>query len=229
MTNAASELFDAQASGYEPQRRLLIPCYDAFYGTAVDALGLCASPPRRILDLGAGTGLLARRVGHAYPDAELVLLDGAPAMLEEARAILGDAARYVVGDFADDLPDGPWDAVVSALAIHHLHDEDKRRLFARVHGALTPGGVFANAEQVAGPSAWLDAYFVRWHEQRSKALGLSDEQWRATLDRMKVDRCATVEAQLTWLRAAGFGDAAALFADHRFAVLAARKRDGGRS
>jgi len=74
-------------------------------------------------------------------------------MLDEARAVLGDRVRYVVADLGDPLPDGPWDAVVSALAVHHLDDAGKRALFGRLHAALTPGGVFVNAEQVGAPSA----------------------------------------------------------------------------
>jgi cyclopropane fatty-acyl-phospholipid synthase-like methyltransferase len=43
-----------------------------------------------------------------------------------------------------------FDAIVSALAIHHLEDAEKRSLFARIHERLRPGGVFVNAEQVVG-------------------------------------------------------------------------------
>ena len=87
------------------------------------------------------------------PDAELVLLDGAGEMLAEARERLGDRASYVTADLGDPLPDGPWDAVVSALAIHHLDAAGKRDLFARVHDVLAPGGMFVNAEQVLGADA----------------------------------------------------------------------------
>jgi tRNA (cmo5U34)-methyltransferase len=217
----APEVFDRQAGGYDALRRRLIPPYDDFYGTAVAALDLAARPLRRILDLGAGTGLLARRVRAARPEAELVLLDAAPAMLHEARAALGDRAAYEVGDLADPLPPGPWDAVVSALAVHHLDDPGKRALFARVHAALTPGGVFVNAEQVAGPTARLDAAYRAWHRERALALGASEQDWRAAEERMAFDRCASVEAQLGWLRGAGFADAGCLFQDRCFAVLVA--------
>jgi tRNA (cmo5U34)-methyltransferase len=43
--------------------------------------------------------------------------------------------------------------VVSALAIHHLDDDAKQDLNARVREVLRPGGVFVNAEQVRGPTA----------------------------------------------------------------------------
>lgn len=99
-----TEVFGAQAHGYEQQRRRLIPPYDTFYGTALEALALAGRPVRRVLDLGAGTGLLARQVAHALPDAEPTLLDGARAMLDEARAVLGDRARYVAADVARRAP-----------------------------------------------------------------------------------------------------------------------------
>jgi tRNA (cmo5U34)-methyltransferase len=219
----APATFDAQAATYEAPRRRLIPCFDAFYGAAVDAVSLIGAAPKRVLDLGAGTGMLAARVAAAHPAAELVLVDGAPAMLEQARARLGDRVTVRVADLRDPLPDdGGFCAIVSALAIHHLDDDDKRELFARVHAALKPGGVFVNAEQVAGPSPFFDARYRAWHEAASRALGTTDAEWAGALERMRHDRCAPVEAQLAWMRDAGL-DADCVFHDHRFAVLAAVK------
>jgi tRNA (cmo5U34)-methyltransferase len=221
MTNAPST-FDAHASEYDAARRRLIPPFDSFYGTAVEAVRIAGEEPARILDLGAGTGMLSGRVRAAFPAAELTLLDGAPRMLEEARTALGDErTAYVVADLDDPLPAGPWDAVVSALAIHHLEDDAKRRLFARVHAALRPGGVFVNAEQVLGPTERFTRLYADWHESSARAAGSDDAEWSAAEARMSHDRCATVEDQLTWLRAAGFTDADCLFRDHRFAVLVA--------
>jgi tRNA (cmo5U34)-methyltransferase len=222
MTDSAT-IFDREAAGYDAQRRRLIPPFDAFYGTVVEAVGRLGGAPRRILDLGAGTGLLARRLATAFPAAELTLVDGAPAMLEQARATLGDRATYVTADLADPLPRGPWSAVVSALAVHHLDDAAKRALFGRVHDALSPGGVFVNAEQVAGPSPRFDARYRDWHREHATAAGSSAEEWAGAEERMAFDRCSDVESQLRWLRDAGF-DADCLFKDHRFAVIAAVRR-----
>lgn len=223
MSNAPAT-FDAHAADYDGSRRRLIPPFDAFYGTAVDALSLLGRPPRRVLDLGAGTGMLAARVAARYPEAELVLVDGAPAMLEQARETLGDGTRTVVADLADPIaPLGEFDAVVSALAIHHLADDDKRALFARVREVLPPMGVFVNAEQVAGPHPCFDRYYRAWHEASARAAGSDDAEWAGAEERMAHDRCADVESQLGWLRDAGFDAADCLFKDHRFAVLVARR------
>ncbi|MGD0197493.1 MAG: class I SAM-dependent methyltransferase [Solirubrobacteraceae bacterium] len=224
MTDAAIEHFEGRASGYEQERRRVVPSFDAFYGAAVEAVGLAGRDVRRVLDLGAGTGLLAAHVLAAYPDAQLTLLDGSAGMLDRARKTFGERAAYVQGDLADPLPDGgPWDAIVSALAIHHLDDANKRHLFARAHAALSPGGMFVNAEQVAGPSAIFDDLYGRWHARRARAQGTTDAEWKAALESMRHDRTASVEHQLTWLHEAGFADADCLWKDHRLAVIAARR------
>lgn len=223
MTNATTEMFNAEAEGYS--RRRLLPCFDAFYRSAIRALELGEpGPMRAILDLGTGTGALAMMVADAYPDAQLTLLDGAPAMISKAKANLGPrVAAALVQDFADPLPAGPFDAIVSSLAIHHLDDSGKASLYSRARDALRPGGVFVNAEQVLGPTLALDALFWRWHEREARALGATDEEWAAAVERMTHDRCATVETNVELLRAAGLDDVSVHFSDGRFAVLAGRR------
>jgi tRNA (cmo5U34)-methyltransferase len=224
MVNATTAMFDKEAAGYS--RRRLVPCFDAFYGAAVRALELAAPGRlRTVLDLGTGTGALAAMVAEAHPDARLTLLDGAPAMVGAAREALGArATAALVQDFAEPLPAGPFDAVVSSLAVHHLDDAGKASLYARSHDALRPGGVLVNAEQVLGATPALDAILWRWHEREARALGATDAEWAAAVERMRHDRCATVDTQLAMLREAGFTDVGVHFADGRFAVLAGRRR-----
>jgi tRNA (cmo5U34)-methyltransferase len=215
----ATAVFEEHAREYDALRRRLVPGFDRFYGAALRELGEVS----RVLDLGAGTGLLAAMVIAANPDAEVTLLDGSAGMLAEARERLGDRAAYVVADLGDELPEGPWDAVVSALAIHHLPDAGKQELFARVRAALAPGGVFVNAEQVLGPTPALDAEYLRRHRDEALALGASEAEWDAALERMSHDLCSTVPDGLRWLEAAGFEDVDCPWREGRFAVLAGRR------
>jgi tRNA (cmo5U34)-methyltransferase len=83
--------------------------------------------------------------------------------------------------------------------------------------------VFVNLEQVSGPTEFLDGVYMRWHERRVRELGASRSEWDSALERMRVDRNASVEQQLEWLAAAGYADVDCLFKDHRLAVLFARK------
>jgi tRNA (cmo5U34)-methyltransferase len=218
----AAQVFNAQAADYDAARRRLIPPFESFYGVAVEAVGLRGAVPQRILDLGAGTGLLSGFLRVAFPEAQLTLVDGAARMLEQARAVLGQQnVTYLEADLTDPLPEGPWDAVVSGLAIHHLSDSDKRSLMARIHAALSSEGVFVNAEQVAGPSPFLSHVYASWHEHQARRAGSDEQEWSAAVDRMAYDRCASVEDQLVWLREAGFREVDCLFKEYRFAVMMA--------
>jgi tRNA (cmo5U34)-methyltransferase len=219
--NGVIEAFSAHAAEYDALRRRLVPDYDGFYGAVVEVLRRVApGPPRRVLDLGAGTGLLGAMVADAFPEAELELLDASGAMLTQAQRRLGDAVTAAhVGDMATALPRGPFDAVVSALAIHHLEHPDKRALMARVYAALAPGGVFVNAEQVSGPTPALTAvYEERWASD-CRSLGATEAELDAARERMRHDRCSDVESQLRWLRDAGFSNTDCVYKSWRFAVI----------
>lgn len=221
--------FDAVADEYDAARRRLVPCFAAFYGTAMQLVAEWEPPPRmRVLDLGAGTGLLAAMVHAAHPGCALTLVDVAPAMLDAARRRFADVPgiSYVVGDYGQALPPGPFDLVVSALSIHHLEDPAKRRLFGAVAAALVPGGLFVNADQVLAPTPDLEARaHSRWRAEAA-ALGSEDAEIAAAEARMTHDRCATLEAQLAWLREVGFADVDCAFKAWRFAVYSGRKPAG---
>jgi tRNA (cmo5U34)-methyltransferase len=87
--------------------------------------------PRTILELGTGTGETAGRVLALHPDAAWTGVDASEPMLARARERL-PRADLRVGRLEDPLPAGPFDLVVSALAVHHLDGDGKRDLFARV-------------------------------------------------------------------------------------------------
>ncbi len=221
---SAADGFAATAATYDRARRQLIPCFDRFYGTAVEVLGTATRPIRRVLDLGAGTGLFAAMVAAAHPEVNLVLVDEVSEMLDQSRArLVGIETEYVLGSFDHDIPSGPFDAVVSALAVHHLPDRAKQDLMYRIAGVLASGGIFVNAEQVAAATPTLDVHQIAGWRHTVTVAGVSAEDLAAADRRMAADICAPVEAQLQWLRNAGFTDVDAPFRDGRFAVIRGRR------
>lgn len=220
------KIFGRDAAGYDNVRRGLIPCFDFFYGSALDLIddwGGGKEP--RVLDIGAGTGLFSSLLLTRVPGARVHLLDASGAMLDEARQLLsGHAVTFECSDMAEaSFGEGEWDLVISALAIHHLDDPAKKSLFRKIHASLREGGLFVNAEQVLGSTpAQEDRYRRLWLAQ-VRGSGVSEHEITKAEERMRHDRCVSVGNQLFWLQEVGFRETDCVFKMWRFAVLAAWK------
>lgn len=165
-----------------------------------EALLLEALPARIELfaDLGAGDGRLLALVRHHHPEARGLGLEISAPMLARGRERFRADASIELHehDLADPLTNlaplreaVPPEAIVSALAIHHLADERKRSLFAEIHDLLGAGGVFVNFDLVSSPTPEL-------HERFRRAIGRERDD--------PSDRLAGLADQLEWLHDAGF-------------------------
>jgi tRNA (cmo5U34)-methyltransferase len=82
-----------------------------------------------------------------HPEAKLVGIDESVEMLAAASRDVA-AADLRVSRLQDPLPEGNFDLVVSAFAVHHLDGAGKADLFARVADRLRPGGRFVLGDVV---------------------------------------------------------------------------------
>ena len=178
-----------------------VPLYDRFEDEVVRATADLAVT--RILDLGTGTGETSRRCLEAHPEARVVALDASQDMLDVAATVLDDRAQLRRGRLEDPLPEGPFELVVSALAVHHLDGPGKADLFRRVQDRLPPGGRFVLADMVIPPAPVPDPTPL-----------VPD-----------VDRPDRLDDQLAWLEEAGLRTAVR-WAEQDLVVIAADKRPG---
>lgn len=133
---------------YLESMRAELPRYDELQQRVAEASA--GGRVNRILELGIGTGETARRVLAEHHGARLVGVDESPPMLERARLTLPEdhIEELRVGRLQDSLPEGPFDLVVSALAVHHLDSAGKQDLFLRVRDVLQSDGRFVLADVV---------------------------------------------------------------------------------
>jgi tRNA (cmo5U34)-methyltransferase len=164
---------------YLTMMREAVPGYDRLEDETLTATGVGA---KSVLELGTGTGETARRVLNRHPDAQLIGIDASPGMVKVARASLpADRVKLVVGRLEDPLPEGSFDLVVSALAVHHLEGTGKADLFRHIASRLDPAGRFVLADVIepVNPSYVVTAIDA------------------------EVDHPSKLDEQLAWLEAAG--------------------------
>ena len=219
------KLFDVTAEDYDWSRRQLVPGLDRAYGAVLKSIPRGKGEDLRVLDLGAGTGLLSAMVAGKYPRSRVTLVDISVGMLRVARRRLADEFPGEEGrfefrtmDFARKEVPGDFDLVVSALSIHHLTDGDKRSLFGKVYQTLADDGYFVNLDQVSGASPEEEERLRKWWLRRVRQAGVSERDLAAAQTRMRADKNATLEAQLGWLEKAGFANVCPVHRHHRFAV-----------
>ena len=219
-------VFNKYADSYDDTRRQLIPCFDDFYGTAVSLLPFAREQGIDVLDLGAGTGLLSARVLEHFPNAHLVLVDVSEHMLAQAKirlAEVGTQVEFRLSNFSAEPFTGSYEAIVSALAIHHLQASEKRDLFLKAYHHLKPRGVFINADQVLGASAGIEAQYRRHWLIQVQAAGVSPTTLAGALERMQEDHMSTLVEQLAWLEAAGFKEVNCWYKNYSFVVYSGTK------
>lgn len=145
--------WDAQQESYLPDR-------ETRFATMLDLVAATAGPSPRVLDLAGGTGSITRRLLTALPGASAVLLDVDPVLLAIASATFADDKRVVIAradlndpEWARCIPagQGPFDAVLTATALHWLSPSRVAALYAEVRSVLRPGGVFGNADHMPDP------------------------------------------------------------------------------
>ncbi|MFI5801804.1 class I SAM-dependent methyltransferase [Streptomyces sp. NPDC051561] len=111
------------------------------------------APPRRIADLGSGTGTGTRALLRQFEGAEAVALDMSETMLdrftEKAReAGIADQVRAVRANLDEGWPQGEgldsFDLIWASASLHHMADPD--RSLAEILAALRPGGLLVAAE-----------------------------------------------------------------------------------
>jgi tRNA (cmo5U34)-methyltransferase len=139
--------FHFDPATYNDLMRAEVPAYQRLQAAVAQATaGLDVSS---VLDLGIGTGETLAAVLALHPAAWAVGVDESEGMLGAARARFAEAVVELrVADLTDPLPAGPFDLVVSALAVHHLDGPDKADLFARIDASLRSGGRFVLGDVV---------------------------------------------------------------------------------
>lgn len=145
----------------------------------------------RVLELGSGTGNLSSRIARC---GELVCVDLSERMEAIACSKLAHLRnrRFIKADVLEvfEQEKGPFDAVISTYTLHHLTDDEKRIIFAKIFASLVPGGraVFGDLMvQSNGDKALkIQEYLANGDKKTAQDLR---EEFFWTIDAAVVDLC----------------------------------------
>jgi SAM-dependent methyltransferase len=199
--------FGAVAAAYAEHR----PSY------ADDAIRWCLAPVSaarpRVVDLGAGTGILTAAVDRLGADVTAIEPD--PNMLAELRRRL-PAVRSAAGSAeAIPLPDGSVDAVLAGQAMHWF---DLDRALPEIARVLVPGGVFAGLWNVDDDRVGWVAELAEMTKRKASNTLL---RWRDGDSHPRRDQLATAGAdRFCPAETAEFGNGQVRTADSLVATIA---------
>lgn len=116
---------------------------------------LMVGTPRVALDVGAGTGDLARGLAARLDRVDAV--DASAEMIAAGKAFPGGDSpnlRWILGAAEDAPLDPPYGLIVAGESLHWM---DWERVLPRFASALLPGGMLAIARRDQPPSQWHEA------------------------------------------------------------------------
>lgn len=110
-----------------------------------------------------------------------------------------------------------------SLSIHHLTDVAKQQLYDKIYTLLNPDGIFINADQVLGHTAYLDSLYKDDWKKKIESTDLTKAELQAAYERTTQDRMATLANQMNWLEQSGFQHVDCVYKYFNFVVLYGEK------
>jgi ubiquinone/menaquinone biosynthesis C-methylase UbiE len=222
----APAYWGGKADEYDDFIRRVVPRYDEMTDRLLDTL---PPAPRRILELGCGTGNVSLRLLAAAPDAALTLVDAAPEMLAIARARIEavDAAaaaraRFLEARF-EALPVEPaaYDAIVACISLHHV--AQPAPVFRTLRACLHADGALCIADGYgAADPARHARHLARWHAFWREPGNLSEDEIVSVRTHTEQhDHYFDLETIFALLHDAGFARPDCVWRDGIFAVITA--------
>jgi len=221
-TSTIKEHFETEAFEFDSQIIKIIPYYEQMITALIDSVQFEPFAAIRIIDLGCGTGTVAKRLGDKFPNSTIVCLDISSKMIEIAKYKMSGRknTEFIVGDFSKIEFKEPFDVVVSSLALHHIQtDEEKKEFYTKIYKVLTNSGQFLNADVVLATTDYQQNINMnRWIDYMNKSVPMDEIQQRWLPAHKTEDRPSILMNQLKWLDEIGFENVDVIWKYYNFSV-----------
>lgn len=220
--NKVLDAFNKASTDYDKYRKQAIPHMDIYYNTVIKLTENYQNP--KILDLGAGTGILTELLYKQHPQSNITLLDLSTDMLNVAKTKFNNTKfKYITADYLEYDFTENYDIIVSSLSIHHLTDEEKKTLYAKIYETLNPQGIFINADQVRGSTEHTEKIYKNQDETHLSKQNIPEKEKQTLRNRRKLDKPATLHDTIKWYEEIGYKNVDIYYKYYRYFVIAGEK------
>lgn len=198
--------YDSISKSYTEAIRRCVPEYEEM----LKSLFIYLEPnfsPKRILELGCGTGNLTQLVQLKFPNSAITAVDISAECINECKSrIPSSNVEFVKSDFKEiDFPNNHFDLMVSSISIHHLKDSEKEILFKKLYLCQAPNGVLSFCDQFSSESTSIYLKHIeRWKSFAIKQ-GVSADEWEMWMKHQQDhDYHSPLSNHLLWIKNAGY-------------------------
>jgi tRNA (cmo5U34)-methyltransferase len=222
-----ANFFNAISDEYGLAIQRCVPRYTEMLWAIFEYLPDSLRQPKRVLELGCGTGNLSELIARNFPNARLTLVDLSDSSLRTCRSRMPTSAQveYVHRDFRELVfADNQFDLILSTISLHHLNSTEKQRLFANGYDWLSAGGMLSYGDQFSALAADVYQRHMENWKAYTQSAGASEKEWQMWMDHQeKQDFHDSLPDQLEWLRKAGFENVDCTWRHLLWTVVQARR------
>lgn len=226
--DAVKKHFQKEAHEFDQIILKVIPYYPQMLDSLVTSIPFTKSKKVKVIDLGCGTGTVAKKVKEKYPNASIHCVDIATNMLGMAKLKLANYPNitYENADLSNYSFIDSYDAILSSLTLHHLvTDSNKINFYTKIYQALKPKGIFYNADVILGSNNITQKNnMLHWIEFMQKTMSIREIKQKCLKRYKQEDHPTKLSAQLQWLNNIGFINIDVVWKYYNFAVYGGFKK-----
>jgi len=212
------EFFDKRADLYDAHQKECIANFEELYKTLYGCLPKTREKIR-VLDIGCGTGLELEGFFERAPNSAVTAIDVSANMLERLTERFQPYSPQIT-TIQDSYLNCPFernhfDFIVAAMTLHHLLPEDKKKVYAKILGALKVRGVFVELDYIVSEKEERDC-LKQYTEIRRSNDTISNGSHH-------IDIPLSLATETRLLKEAGFSITEIILEKPRAAVIKARR------
>lgn len=209
-SDAVKNHFANEWEEYDLKISKAVPFYKESFDILISIILQSEIEPKRILEVGVGTGNLTDRLLKSFPDSSILGIDLVDKYLLQAKQkleIYQDRICLEVKDINEFEFNENYDLVVSSYVFHHIENSTQNSIYENIFKHLNSNGMFINADFIDSSSLYFSNVFDKLRIQYMRNQGVNETSIKSDyIEHRKLEIPMPLEEQMQFLTQIGFKD-----------------------